>query len=208
MSEKIIIDPMVNNNLINFNKYLNKYLIPVIYENRPLIILCIGTDRSTGDSLGPLVGYKLSSFHHIYYKNVYIYGTLKNPVHAKNLKSILTKIESNYSNPFIIAIDSCLGSIDNIGKIIIENKPLSPGAALKKDLPKVGNISITGIVNISGTLDFIVLQNTRLYTVMTLAEAIYRGINFSIIKCTYTLNTHSQTISTNDFKKISSLQNE
>ena len=27
--------------------------------NQEIIILCIGSDRSTGDSLGPLIGYKL-----------------------------------------------------------------------------------------------------------------------------------------------------
>lgn len=35
----------------------------LLKTDRPLddvIIICIGTDRSTGDSLGPIVGYKLS----------------------------------------------------------------------------------------------------------------------------------------------------
>ncbi|MBT1288497.1 DUF1256 domain-containing protein, partial [Phocaeicola dorei] len=30
-----------------------------IKTNMPLILVCIGTDRSTGDALGPLVGTKL-----------------------------------------------------------------------------------------------------------------------------------------------------
>lgn len=29
----------------------------------PIVIVCVGTDRSTGDSLGPLVGTALSRFH-------------------------------------------------------------------------------------------------------------------------------------------------
>ena len=41
---------------------------------KDIIILCIGTDRSTGDCLGPLVGHKLKL---IQYKNVYVYGTLE-----------------------------------------------------------------------------------------------------------------------------------
>ena len=64
----------------------------------------------------------------------------------------------------------------------MENKPLSPGAAMNKDLPQVGNLSITGIVNISGTLEFMILQNTRLFTVMLLADVISKGIYHSIIK--------------------------
>lgn len=37
-------------------------------------------------------------------------------------------------------------------------------------------MNITGIVNISGSFEFLVLQNTRLYTVMNLADSISRGI--------------------------------
>ena len=38
------------------------------------------TDRATGDSLGPLIGYKLQSLP---YQNIYVHGTLEKPVHAK-----------------------------------------------------------------------------------------------------------------------------
>ena len=40
-----------------------KHLLHILLRNniykKDLIILCIGTDRSTGDSLGPLVGSRL-----------------------------------------------------------------------------------------------------------------------------------------------------
>ena len=48
--------------------------------------------------------------------------------------------------------------------------------ALSKDLPPIGEMNITGIVNISGSFEFLVLQNTRLHTVMNLADSISRGI--------------------------------
>ena len=139
-----------------------------------IIFLCIGTDRSTGDSLGPLIGYKLKP---IIPKNIYVYGSLESPIHATNILTILDKIKINFNNPYIVAIDAALGSVHNIGKIIIENKPLSPGAAFNKSLPPIGNMSIKGIVNISGCMDFTLLQNTRLYTVMTLADSISNGIS-------------------------------
>ena len=44
---------------IKICNYLFSELQPIILENRPIIFVCIGTDRSTGDSLGPLIGYKL-----------------------------------------------------------------------------------------------------------------------------------------------------
>ncbi len=181
-------DSMSPTTVNKFTDYLYSKLKDPILDKRPIIFLCIGTDRSTGDSLGPLVGYKLKSEHK---NNVYIYGSLETPVHSKNLITILEKIEKYFINPYIIAIDSSLGSIQNVGKIFIEEKPITPGLALNKDLPSVGDLSITGVVNISGNLEFIVLQNTRLFTVMTLADCITNGIE----KC---LNRISMDFSSND----------
>jgi putative sporulation protein YyaC len=131
-----------------------------------IIYLCIGTDRSTGDSFGPLVGTMLKD--RIVNNNVKVIGTIHNPVHALNLCNTIEQIE--IENTLIIAIDACLGKTENIGKIIICDKSILPGSALGKDLPSVGDISIEGIVNASGSLEFMVLQNTRLSTVYDLAE--------------------------------------
>lgn len=177
--EKIIIDASSKESIVVLRDTLSKELITSIKNNRPIIILCIGTDRSTGDSLGPLVGEKL---RFLIRNNVVLYGNLQFPVHAKNLSDVINEINSSYTNPFIIAIDACLGSIQNVGRIIIEKKALYPGSAMNKDLPPVGDLSITGIVNISGTLEFMVLQNTRLYVVMQLADIISKGIYHSLIK--------------------------
>ena len=174
MSTTFSIDSFMPNTYLNIKNFLLKNLNHVVLSNREIIFLCIGTDRCTGDSLGPLVGHKLKAL--IPKGKFYVYGTLENPVHSKNLVSVLDKIYASFSDPYIVAIDACLGKINNIGKVFIENKPLSPGLALNKDLPKVGDLSITGIVNISGKFEFLVLQNTRLYVVMNLAEVIYKGI--------------------------------
>lgn len=160
--------------------YLFKELKPIVKSNRPIIFLCIGTDRCTGDCLGPLVGHKLKFLAR---KNIYIYGTLENPIHSKNLETILTRINENFTDPYIIGVDASLGSASNIGKIFIDKKPLKPGMALNKELPPVGEMSITGIVNISGNYEFIVLQNTRLHTVMTLSDCISKGIYHFTLKC-------------------------
>jgi putative sporulation protein YyaC len=144
-----------------------------------IVILCIGTDRSSGDSLGPFVG-EMLKHSKIIKNNCTIYGNLESPVHAKNLCETIEEIHLNNPNAYIIAIDACLGSLQNVGKVIVEEKPLSPGAAMNKDLPKVGNLSITGVVNICGAFDFMVLQNTRLNTVYGLAKAISTIIKKSI----------------------------
>ncbi len=171
------IDSLSPNSYIEIGEFLYKKLINIINDNKQIIFICIGTDRCTGDSLGPIVGYKLkSSIKDTSKKSIYIYGSLENPVHAKNLVDIIDKVRVNFNNPYIVAIDSCLGKTSNIGKVFIDSKPISPGLALNKDLPPIGDLSITGIVNISGNYEFLILQNTRLYTVMSLADCISKGI--------------------------------
>lgn len=149
------------------------------YKNRQIVFLCIGSDRATGDCLGPIVGYKLSKLQQ---KNIILYGTLDQPVHAKNLKETMSLIYQNHRNALVIAIDASLGKSGHIGYITIGEGPLLPGAGVDKELPPVGDIFITGIVNFSGVLDHMLLQTTRLNVVMILADYICSGINYCIYK--------------------------
>ena len=55
--------------------------------------------------------------------------------------------------------------------------PVKPGAGVNKELPAVGDIHITGIVNVSGFMEYFVLQNTRLHLVMKMAKTIANGIH-------------------------------
>ncbi|MBM7662222.1 putative sporulation protein YyaC [Bacillus mesophilus] len=142
-------------------------------SHTPIAIVCIGTDRSTGDALGPLIGTKLEEkgsplFH--------VYGTLDDPIHAVNLEDQLKLINSELNSPFIIGIDACLGRLKSVGVITVGDGPVKPGAGVKKELPPVGDIHITGIVNVSGFMEFFVLQNTRLNLVMKMASIISEGI--------------------------------
>ncbi|MDD2553928.1 MAG: spore protease YyaC [Desulfotomaculaceae bacterium] len=140
----------------------------------PRVLLCIGTDRSTGDCLGPLVGSKIDRLQQDFFE---VYGTLNNPVHASNLKDTLEKIHNKYNNPLIIAVDACLGRIENVGCINLGDGSLRPGAGVSKSLPPVGQIHITGIVNVGGFMEYMVLQNTRLNIVMRLADTIANGLS-------------------------------
>lgn len=138
-------------------------------HHRPSLILCIGTDRSTGDALGPLTGMYLSRLG---LPQLNILGTLDQPVHATNLAENLEYIKHSYLNPYIIAIDACLGKMDSVGHITLTNGPLKPGAGVHKDLPSVGEAHLTGIVNVGGFMEYMVLQNTRLNLVWKMAETL------------------------------------
>lgn len=142
-----------------------------------LVVFCIGTDRSTGDALGPIVG---SQLERMYVNNVTIYGTLESPVHAVNLQETIEHVQRKHTNPLIIAVDACLGQLNSVGKITVAHGPIKPGAGVKKQLPEVGTFHITGIVNIGGFMEYFVLQNTRLSVVMKMGEVIANSISQAI----------------------------
>lgn len=163
----------------DFRNQLYSFISQRMHRYSSIIFLCIGTDRATGDSLGPLIGHKLRN---IRYPNVHVYGTLESPVHAKNIQDITAQIYNTHCNPLIIAIDACLGKIDHIGYISFGEGTIKPGAGVNKDLPEVGDLFITGIVNFSGFMDMVILQNTRLNLVMKMADFIAFAIKSALWK--------------------------
>lgn len=155
--DKDVIDKLVNI-ISGINMDINK-----------ITFLCIGTDRSTGDSFGPYVGTYLSEMG---FAN--IIGTLDYPCHAVNLEE---KIKLVPKDNLIIAIDACLGKIENIGHIVFKEGSIRPGAGVNKDLPEVGSYSISGIVNVGGFKEYFVLQNTRLSLVINMAKIVASAIS-------------------------------
>ncbi|MGG3466939.1 spore protease YyaC [Neobacillus pocheonensis] len=145
--------------------------------NKEVIILCVGSDRSTGDSLGPIVGSMLKEINF----PLPVYGTLEEPVHALNIHKILKNVKEIHHEPFIIGIDACLGEPAQIGSILFKKGPFFPGAALNKVLPGVGDYHLKAIVNCLDSYSPVQsLNSTRLYTVMKLSEIltkiIYRAV--------------------------------
>lgn len=160
-------------------------------SGRDIVIVCVGTDRSTGDAFGPIVGSKLSGL-----KSVRVYGSLEEPVHAVNLAATLEQIRcANFRNPFILAIDACLGKFDHVGQIIIERGPLRPGAGVKKSLPEFGDYTITGVVNVSGFMEYFVLQNTRLNVVMKMSDIVVEALKGSLRR----YYTRQRLVSTSEY---------
>lgn len=155
---------------------LEHYLAPLPHDRR-IVVVCVGTDRSTGDSLGPLVGTSLTREFSPHFD---LYGTLDDPVHAMNLGETLLKVTRNSRHPFVIAVDACLGQVSSVGCIQLGSGPVHPGAGVNKELPPVGDIHLTGIVNVGGFMEYFVLQNTRLNLVMKMSEIIAQSLRKAI----------------------------
>ena len=87
----------------------------------------------------------------------------------------MQQLHNHTTKPFIIAIDACLGSEQNVGHISVQSGPIFPGKAVK-ELPPIGDISVKGIVNIGGFMEMLVLQNTRLHISYAMAEKLSRAL--------------------------------
>lgn len=142
-------------------------------HKKKLIFLCIGTDRSTGDSLGPLIGYKLKQERE---RGSLVFGTLDRPVHAMNLEHYVQVLKSGYSDALVVAVDASVGDENHIGYVTLGRGALKPGLGVCKELREVGDLFITGIVAGAGNYDPMMLQSIRLSLVMQLADCISAGI--------------------------------
>lgn len=171
---------------INYKKYRKlgeelKKRISKLDENqdKEIVFFFIGTDRSTGDCYAPLVGTFCNKMRKVNERVVFV-GSLENPVHAQNLNSSVEMIRENYKNSIVIAVDACLSKEENLSQIIISNTPIKPGVALNKKLTEIGDISIKGIVNVDSDYPFVVLQNTNLSRVYSMAEYTAKAIRYAI----------------------------
>jgi len=137
---------------------------------RDVVFACIGTDRSTGDALGPLVGQRLLRLG---FPARSVVGTLEEPLHALNLRDRMLPVLERPDRPLVVAVDAALGPSTGVGTVHLRSGGLLPGQGVGKDLPQVGELAITATVNIqAGAMDVQILQSTRLFVVQELAEMI------------------------------------
>lgn len=136
-------------------------------DTEPPVFLCIGTDRVTGDALGPLVGDALTRRFNL---PCFVYGTLALPVTALTLCDALAFIGRRHRGRTLFAVDSSLGSPADIGKIRLTRGGIRPGRATGKDLPLTGDAAITATVAPLGERN--ALSSVRLGLVVRLAEDI------------------------------------
>lgn len=147
-------------------------------EISKLIFLCIGTDRITGDSFGPLVGYKLKWLFKGE-KNIKVIGSLDNIISAQNISKIISDINNAYERPFLIAIDAALSNKTNIGRIVVSRDSMNVGSGFNKNNIYIGDMSIKGIVSKdlrNPKYNFKLLQNIPLNLIMNMADSVAQGI--------------------------------
>lgn len=106
------------------------------------IFVCIGSDRHLLDCLGPMIGTMLQDR----LPHLIIYGNLDHPLHARNLIREMISIKNRHPDRKFIAIDAAVGEEEEIGRIQLRPGAILPGRAVAKNLPAVGDYSLTAIV--------------------------------------------------------------
>ena len=136
-------------------------------DRNQIIFVCIGSDRSTGDAYGPIVGSMLKERG---WPN--IIGTLEQPCDAHAVEGAANAAlnAAGSDHAIIIAVDACLGHPKSVGGYITSKGPLQPGQAIGRRLPPIGHFSIAGVVNMNGVKAYAMLQTTSLHHVMQMAR--------------------------------------
>ncbi|REK71667.1 spore protease YyaC [Paenibacillus paeoniae] len=138
-----------------------------------IMFICIGSDRSTGDAFGPLLGTMLKEQG---WKHVI--GTLEEPCDAHTVEAAASKaaLMQDRDRMTVIAVDACLGKPQSVGGFIVKEGSLQPGVATGRRLPAVGDYSIAGVVNLYGVKAYGMLQTTSLHLVMGMVKAVAAAV--------------------------------
>lgn len=116
---------------------VTKQLSYLLEDKNKIDIVCFGTPRILGDSIGPLIG---TMIEHLQSNKVNIVGTLDRPIISTNFHERIKEIRQD---SFVIAIDAALlKSFDREPRIVISKGGLMPGAAVTTGKPEIGDIHI------------------------------------------------------------------
>lgn len=133
-----------------------------------LAFLCIGTDRSSGDALGPLTGTLLSEAGY-----PVVIGTLDRPCDADTWDSRLAELPPGL---VVVAVDACLGNAFSVGLFQIRKGALEAGRSMRRRLQPVGHYSVAAIMAENRANPMRVLETTPLGRVWAMSRQIVGAV--------------------------------
>lgn len=110
---------------------------------RETVVICIGSDRVSGDMLGPLVG---SALREEYRLPCPVYGWIGESVNGVNLEEYLAMVSNRHPQSLLIAVDAALGKQEDVGKVRLKKGGIKAGGALERKGGKVGDVGVIGVV--------------------------------------------------------------
>ena len=110
---------------------------------RETVVVCIGSDRVSGDMLGPLVG---SALRDEYRLPCPVYGWVGGSVNGVNLEEYLAMVGERHAGSMVIAVDAALGKEEDVGKVRLKRGGIKAGGALERKGGKIGDLGVIGVV--------------------------------------------------------------
>lgn len=107
------------------------------------VILCIGSDKIAGDSVGPIVGDILKNKLNA---RCFVYGETGKSVNGKNVKEFLNLIEIAHPDSPVIAVDACLSEGIARGNIHIVSGGVNPKRAVTGVKNPTGDVGVLAVV--------------------------------------------------------------
>lgn len=169
-----------SSNLKELRKHLKSNL-PKDMTVDNTVFLAFGTDRSTGDSLGPFVGHFLNQY------GFNVLGTIEEPLHSQNLVQRIEEIKGQYQYQFSIDCSVLPDTFpsDFLGKVFLKNKGIQPGSGVNKEVDTIGDFSISCPLIRNESISFMTalsLQNVRLSEVISLSQMIASALILHFLK--------------------------
>ncbi len=157
----------------NATELISENIKGTVQNIEEYVLLCIGTGGVVSDSLGPRVG---SLVKNNLKKPLIIYGDDDNNINAQNLPLAVDFIHIMHPDKKIAVIDAAVGDSTEVGCVQVISGGITPGAATDKTLPKLGDVSVLGVVSLRGAQNFYSSHEDRVTLVQKMAQTIADAI--------------------------------
>lgn len=134
-----------------------------------ILFLCIGSEKISGDSLGPMVGTLLKEKHKVPYP---VIGTEEHPVNGVNIGRYKEHIKKYFPTHKIVAIDAALGEKTDLFQVRFREGGVKAGGAIGANNTLIGDIGVLGVVGEKGGNAMQTLLDASFPSVLNLAEKI------------------------------------
>lgn len=107
------------------------------------VILCIGSDKIAGDSVGPIVGDILKNRLNA---RCFVYGATGKSVNGRNVQDFLELIKCAHPESPVIAVDACLSKEAEKPFVAVVSGGVNPKRAITGIENPAGDVGILGAV--------------------------------------------------------------
>lgn len=107
------------------------------------VILCIGSDKIAGDSVGPIVGDILKNRLNA---RCFVYGATGKSVNGRNVQDFLKLIKCAHPESPVIAVDACLSKEAEKPFVAVVSGGVNPKRAITGIENRAGDVGVLGAV--------------------------------------------------------------